>query len=274
MAITLNIDFVGLCLFAEDRTPEDGGAPKLHVLLLAPDLDPDPVGHGGGHGGGHVRHHPRLFYDTAYNTAGAGGLTDEFSSISLEDKALDLSAIRGEFNPSLPALPSLTDLTGSVVPRFRVGPDPEKLISARVTLASGSGTPVIAPRPWKLAQMTGITIAHKTRWTMTLDADRLNWELLGLNSRGGQPLVPLHPVNGAIDLRIVNLPLADLSPTDPDVDEPPRGHEMKHFSPFYAALADPPPVKERHVPIWDGPGTGGGPIGKNFNCGKAQALVG
>lgn len=279
MPITLNIDFVGLCLWANDpKPPKPKGAtdvpkPLVHVLLLAPDLDPDAVATNGGHDHGAThRHHPRLFYDTAYDADAPAKLTRKFSSISLEDKALDLSAFGGVLDTTLPDIPDISRLESSTIPRFRVGPNPLDLITARITLASGKATPVNPAKPWDLDTDKGIAIAHKVTWTLTVDTTQLDWALLGLNGRGGQPLTRLRPVGNIINLRIVNVPRADLSATDKPFDAPKPGHQMAHFTPFYGVLKN---AKKRFAPIWRGKQTSNGnPVGGNFNCGQGKGTVG
>lgn len=275
--ITLNIDFVGLCLYVDEPSQT---APRLHVLLLAPDLDPgamSSVGHGGGHGQHAIsRHHPRIFYDSAYDTPDSTGLSGSFNSIALDDKALDLSRFGGILDASFGSVPDLTAVTGKKIARKRIGPAPGNLISARVSLASGSGTPTIAEGPWELGPIKETAIAHKLRWTMDIDSAQLSkgalaWELKGLNKRGGQPLRPLYPVGGTIDLWVMNVVRDELFPADKPGDPPQNGEPMAHFAPFYAALKSPAPGP---LPIWRGPDGPGGPIGKNYDCGEARATVG
>jgi hypothetical protein len=279
MPIKLNIDYVGMCLYVDDtkNTP-----PLFHVLLLAPDLDPAAVGpeaHGTGHAGCATdRHHPRIFYDTAYDDPDAQRLTGEHTSISLEDKILDLSHIPGTLDPNLKEVPNISEVAKSTVPRFRVELDPGPLVTARVTVAAGGGTPLDFKGPWEIEPpYLAENIAHKVRWTVQVpdehlkEGRRLEWKLLGLNARGGQPLTPLYAMDGEINLRVMNVTRDELFPEDiPTGTAPQPGVRMSHFQPFYAVLERP---ASRPVPIWRGKPGNGGTIGGGYKCGTARAAV-
>ncbi|HET6231788.1 MAG TPA: hypothetical protein VFE05_17060 [Longimicrobiaceae bacterium] len=269
--ITVNVDFVGLCLFVSDPA-----TPKMDVLLLAPDLDPDAIPSGPGGlpcGCAKERHHPRIFYNSAYDVEGAPLLKGSFSSIALEDKVLDFTGFGGDLSHAIPAVPNLSQAVDRTVPKFRVSDAPLDLVTSRVSFASGTGAGVVAEHPWELGALgSDVAIAHKVRWTFTVPGPRLDWSLGGLNGRGGQPLTPLFPLNNTIDLRVVNVLREELFATDPTQQPPPPPDTvMAHFLILYAALADPPAALP--LPKWKGQAGNGGAIGASYKCGTGFAVL-
>lgn len=278
MPFDLNISFVGMCMFVP--APAGPDPDRLHVILV----EPPESAHGNGHGGhAHAveRHHARLLYNTAHDRAGQRPAED-FNSIGLDYKVLDLSRLSGEIDTTLENVPDLSDITGKTIPREFVGDVPREGVAARITLAAGRVVDRGETGPWELEPPPAPQrmIAFRVTWRIPgIDADRLDWSLGGLNGMGGQPLTPLFPVEDesapsgkSIDLRIVNVPRHEISMTDIIPPPPPRGTESPHYGVLYT-LFDKPAVTPK--PIWRGEeGRDGGGVGSAYSCMEGKGKIG
>lgn len=278
MSIDLNLTFTGLCLYLPDD--RDSARRSLHVLLLAPHLnghaghghpaqgDGRPSEDGGEHDHEHEQHYPYLFYDVAYEQPGATALSGHYRGVHLQDRVLELPAIGQSLDMALRDVPNVSPIAERLVVRDFVGTNPGAKVAARVTLATGRAVEVDAGQPWELGAGNLIPIAFRIVWRVAPLPDQpLELHLGGLNGGPGMDLPPLHPIDGAITLRVVNLPIGELSPEARPVARPAEGSRMHHFRAFYSLFQDPARVL---IPIWRGMGVES-VMGVSYTCGKAMA---
>jgi hypothetical protein len=272
---TLNILFSGLCLFARDDypRPDDHGPAdaRLHVLLPAFGTDEPPPQEQqqrqqhqhGAHGASpdaapHPRHLAVLMYAAPYDRSDDPcGDGHPLCCRSLTGYALDVvGGAPGEIGALPKALPDIAKVAGGTpgvdaVARVYVDPGSERRpeLAARVTLRSGRGEAIA---PDSLAEWTNQcgsqrpphtfkgTLTNRMVWTVEdLPPGPLTLRLRALPGETGGETIVLTPVDGEVNLLILNLPEADIPPADPrDPADLGPDFPADHYHGFYALFPD------------------------------------
>ena len=259
MAFNLEVTITGLCVFRPRPTSDPE---VMDVFMVA------PTSHHAGNGHTIPRHYPRVFYDAAYATGSEIPPGQHHHRISLEEAVLDLSELRGK-ERKVPEIQYLLDI-GHFAPHPLPLPNQKEPpnLAARLTLPPGSAKSP-DPRPsWKLEWPDKEEKMPKAAWHVVwtisrIDGTELKWELKGLNGTPGQPLVPLHEIDGKIKLLISNVIYKESLPELPDEFPPRPGTVLEHFRAYQDLYTGEPPWPDL---IYTGPGAPEGPGGTPYSC--------
>jgi hypothetical protein len=254
----------------KSRTPYPGQTaytPEATQLVLL--VAPDPKGD-------MERHYPRVYYDAKYDCQVEAGKF--WRTVPLEGTVLDLSPFTGREReiPEIPDLLNISPFTTRRLPDPR-GQNPRNL-ACRITLPPGEARDGFPTHMWEVRRDSTTlarlkTVASRVVWTVHgIPGTELPFRLRPLETDKdkakcgaavcGEPLPPLKPSGGKIELYISNVPLYELGHEPGTHPGPvPCNFRMPHFEAFFQLYDEPGPwpalYNVEHCP---------GPQGTPYTC--------
>jgi len=259
----LEITITGLCLF---WSPRSGAQTIQHVLMVAPGGNVEP-------------HYPRVFYDAVYDGQGQAG--QFWRTVPLEGTELDLSSYGQAKGTTIPTIPDLLDI--SWITQQQGLPDIgnptvyRPNLGCRLSLPYGDiktdksdGWVLQAP----LGPLGPKPLVWRVVWTIKgIDTAKglLEWKdnLKPLKTGPGaapiEPLAPLKPKGGLIQLTISNVILEEAGHATQTAAMPPACNtQLPHFQSFRDLYGPPGPwpilVNQTSCPA------GAPPQGTPYSC--------
>ena len=268
MPVTLRFHVTGLCLLARDTSTK-----QLHVVLVnyRHDHSRDGAAHGGlASGPPHAPHFARLVYPESHRPGGSGD-PGALAGESLEGWTLTFrtgerpgDAI-GELTLALP--PEIVDLqamapVGPLERRYVEG-DGGSRVTARLSFAAGEVLDCARAAEWRRDPLSACApagwtgpITARVTWQLQVRGDPtqpLTLTLVGIKDPGATKTLTLMPVDGEIDLGVLNVTYEDLPAEcrpDPARERVPAEHFEAFYRLFSGGCAHVPVLKQ---PIeWDG----------------------
>jgi hypothetical protein len=240
VAFTLNIDFAGMCLFV--AKPSAG---RMYVVL--------PSAGGGGEHSDH-RHVPLLVFDAAHLDL-TGIPPALLSGLKVHVPLRHLSFTVPGTAPVLSLCPDMADLTPVAKGHALLdgvlddgNPAPDELAS-RITLETGKIAGLFPGACWQWAN-TVRRVAHKVRWSATLEGASFSLDLTALRAEGTQRTIALRPLptgNGTITLKVHHSPPGDLPPEQGTPERPVYNAAAPHFEGYYTLFEGDLPAE---VPLF------------------------
>lgn len=236
MSFTLNVGFVGECLFVPVQAPAPPPA-VMHVLLPVVPATPASEAFEGA-----------LCFDPAYSQPGSTGLTHGVTILPLQRVSLALG------NPQQPidlTIPPEVAPVGAVARKSinpgLLGNTPPDTLTARVDLLSGEIVSRLARARWVYPPADDCRLfTNSLLWQTEVDGDQLDLEFVAFpGSRGLQ--VSLYPVGGVLQVDVYSTPASDFPPPfNPTGDPPGVDTPLSTFGAYYQmfeqpVLADPLP---------------------------------
>lgn len=242
MTFTLNIQFLGLCMFVPDPA-----SPPGTTLVLMPSTPPDMP-----------PHVAMLGVDAACLQPGSSALTGQLTMMPLQGAELSFTGL-GAPSTAAAAIPAEIANVGDVVRRPIVAAvfesDPGSYLTARVVLDSGTcaAAGVDCWRyPWDTPERQ---LAQGALWTIPDVADEPLALVPTLLGNGPAPLLPpLYPVQtgtppvSRLDLVICHTSVYELPIIPQGIQQAEAGTPGSHFRAFYS-LFEMDFLQPRHDPV-------------------------
>ena len=228
MDFTLQIEFVGVCMFVPDPVK------RMFYVLMPGTGHEDHAGHA-------PPHVVRLCVDTAYLVKGSSGPNGVIALAVMDGVDLSFGARRldEKFPPALG-----TDVVevgaepSRPISPIALGDSPGSVLAGRATLFSGTRLPPSAEDGvcWTYEGKDG-RLVNRLRWSIDCEGESLTLSpgtpfMEGIPA----PKIPtLYPIDQVVKVSIYHAPLDDLPP-NPDTPgrKPSPGDAANHFNAYYS----------------------------------------
>ena len=226
MAFTLNLNFLGLCMFVPDLSSQGNTLVLMPTAGMSGDIPP---------------HVAMLCVDVASLQPGSSATTGQWAMMSLQSAEISFS---GSETPTQPTpIPSEIANVGEVA-KHRIipavlGTDPSAYLNARVVLTGGTLAPA-AVECWRYPAWTpGRQLAQGATWTVQItDADQLSLSPGSFEIAPAPRLPTLYPVgapeSSSLDLLICNTAVYELPIMPQSIQMAEAGKPGRHFKAFYS----------------------------------------